>query len=134
MSTVLCASCGSSISAAAADLSANGWQCRACSLRHQIDVHQGADDQIGQLSIPEMEQRAGKAIGAVALSVLASVVSVVLLATGALDGESRSSSRLRLGAFVMIPTGLAVAGYELVAWRRARRAVDVMRSREVGNA
>lgn len=129
MSTVACASCGTSIPAADADLSANGWRCRACSLRDQIDVHQGADDQIGQISVEEMEQRAGKAIGLVAISILVSVVCLALLVTGALDGDSRRSGRIRIMATFAIPTGIVFAGYELMAWRRARRAVAVMRSR-----
>lgn len=130
MSTVVCADCSSSVPSAQADLSPNGWRCRTCSLRHQIDVHQGADDQIGEISIHEMEGLASKAMGMAVLSLVVSLVCVVLLATGALSGESRSSGRLRAGALVAVPAGIAFAGYELVAWRRARRAAAVMRRRE----
>jgi hypothetical protein len=132
MSTVACADCGASVPGEQADLSANGWRCRACSLRHQIDVHQGADDQIGELTIDEMEQRASKAMSFVVLSILGGLVCLALLVTGAIDGEGRRAGRARVGMFMAIPTSIAFAGYELIAWRRAKRAAAVMRSREPG--
>ena len=64
--------------------------------------------------------------------ILVSLVCFALLATGSIEGEGRAASRARVGLFVAIPAGIATAGYELVAWRRAKRAVAVMRSREPG--
>lgn len=128
--TVICTDCSRSVPGPQADLSANGWQCRACSLKHQIDVHQGADEQIGDLTIDEMEHKSTRAMMTAVLSVLLSLVCAALIASGSLSGKSRAEQRLWMLALFAIPSGIVFAGYEVVVWGRARRAIEVMRSRE----
>jgi hypothetical protein len=129
MSSVTCADCRGSVSVEHAELSPNGWRCRTCSLRHQIDVHRGADDQIGEISIDRMQRKASKAMGLAVLSIVVSLVCIVLLAMGILS-ESGRPTRAWGAAFLAIPGGIVAAWYELVVWRKARRATAVMRGRE----
>jgi len=130
MSTVTCADCHDRIAAEKADLSANGWRCPTCSLRRQIEVHQGADEQIGELSLHEMEERARRAMAVAVVAILVALASGVLLATVSIDGEGRSARRQFAGLLAAPITGVVVACYELAAWRRARRAIEVMRRRD----
>jgi hypothetical protein len=123
MSDVVCAECGATVPAAEVEITGLGWRCRKCSLRHQIDVHQGADDQVGQISIPEMQERARKALLAAIGAVAAACACALLLAAGVF------SDRVAARAFWAVPAGIAFAGYELVTWRRARKAVVVMQAR-----
>jgi hypothetical protein len=121
---VACRECGAQVPADKVEMTGHGWRCQACSLRHQIDIHQGADEGVGQLSLPEMQQRADKAFALAMWALAASIVVAILIPIGALP------NRTAVKAFFVIPAGIAVAAYELVAWRRARRAVAVMLARE----
>jgi hypothetical protein len=124
VSAVVCVECRASVPASEVELTGNGWRCRKCSLRYQIDLHQGADEQVGQISVEAMRKRASNAMTATVLAILAGILVVILLAAGALRG--RNAAR----ALWVVPACIAFAGYELVAWRRARNAVGVMERRE----
>ncbi len=130
MRTVTCGSCGVTLEEAQADATATGWSCAPCHVRRQIDVHQGADEGIGMLGVEEMRQKAERARVLAIWSVLFSIGCVLLLASGALDGEGRRRGRGYVVLLFGIPGGLVFAGYELVTWRRSRRAVEVMERRE----
>lgn len=124
VSVVVCAECRASVPAVQVEMTGLGWRCRACSLRHQIDIHQGADEGVGQIGLEDMRARASNAINLCWLTIFASVLVTILLITGVLP------RRIATRAFWIVPAGLVFAGYEFITWRKARRAVDVMIARE----
>ncbi|HEY4057939.1 MAG TPA: hypothetical protein VGM39_15095 [Kofleriaceae bacterium] len=126
-STVVCVDCQQNFPPAQVDLSPNGMRCQNCKLRHDIDVHSGADEQIGEISTEAMRQKAANAqlrgIGAI----VGSILGLAIVVSGGL-GHGRGATRL----FLLCLGGVGWGIYELASWRRAKRAVQIAEARNLG--
>ncbi|HEY4180966.1 MAG TPA: hypothetical protein VGM90_29185 [Kofleriaceae bacterium] len=134
MSDQMCVDCRQTFPPAQVDLSPNGWRCQKCSLRHQIDIHSGADSQVGEISTQQMEAKASasfrNAMGAIALG----IVFAVALAAGVFSsGREYRRSRSEGGAVFAVPFAFVAAGYELMNWRRAKKAIEIVNKRNAGD-
>ncbi|MFT3694025.1 MAG: hypothetical protein QM831_12850 [Kofleriaceae bacterium] len=125
MATVMCVDCRQMFPPEQVDLSPNGWRCQNCKLQHDIDVHSGADEQVGTMSAAAMRAKANGSMQRGIGLVIASVVMELLVLAGAF-GHERAAVKCFVGGLLIF----GLAAYELIAWRRAKKAADITEQRE----
>ena len=133
----MCVDCRQTFPSAQLDMSPNGWRCQRCKLRHDIDVHAGADDQVGEISIRAMEEKAKNALLRAMGSFGLAFVCFLLIAAGVVTFSSgrysRRADRRTLWVLAGIPIGFAYGAFELTTWRRAKKAIQISEARNRGD-
>ena len=119
-----CVVCKALVPSADVSLTSAGWRCRECSAQKQLEARRREDAQVGQRGLNEMQRRASNLEGTLVVTVLITVASFAVLASGFVN--SRDTAKV-VGAMLF---GLASTIYEFVEWRKAKRAVAILQDRE----
>lgn len=133
----MCVDCQQTFPAAQLDMSANGWRCQKCKLRHDIDVHHGADDQVGEISLDAMRSKAdgalARGIGVILVGfALAVVFWVTASSMDSYENGTRYQRRSVPRLLLIVPFVFVYGGYEIASWRRAKKAIQIIEERDGG--